>query len=384
MSDSAWMREVRFPVASRLPAGARCELLVIGAGIAGCSAALAAAEAGVDVLVLDARPASAGASGRNAGFVLLAHVFELPALEARLGAAGVSELIGLARENHRRLRERFGQAARHRTSGSLMLAEVGDEADRERLESAARILREHGAAPALGPPHPALAGFDVQLSLPEDGQLHPGELVRAMRHALPRFARAAVTSLEAGVAQTDGGEVRYERAVVATNAHAAQLVPLLRGVVTPQRAQMLATAPGLARVLEPVAYANAGYDYFRQREDGAVFVGGRRHLFEAEEATDALEPSEAVQSSLEAYLRRHLPFAVSAPVAHRWAGTMGFSPDELPLVGRAPGLPGVHILAGFTGHGLGLAMVLADRLVDSLTAKGTVPSLFDPARFSEG
>ncbi|MEC7519692.1 MAG: FAD-binding oxidoreductase [Myxococcota bacterium] len=384
MSESLWLREApsaRWPDAS----SDRCELLVIGAGLAGCSAALHAQARGVDVLVVERDGPGRGASGRNAGFVLAAHVFEYPDIRARIGADGARDLMTLSRRNHARLKERFAAAADHAPSGAAMLSMDGDAEEARVLSEAADLLAQDGVRCHFTAPHPALRGFASQLVLPGDAQLHPARLVRAMSAEIRRGVRGRVDALEDGVARVGAAEVAFERALICTNAHAAELVPALSGVVTPQRAQMLATAP-VAPTLEMPMYANWGYDYFRQRADGAVLVGGRRHLFRDDEATDSLAPSDAVQAALEAYLEAHLPFAAGAPITDRWAGTMGFSPDELPLLGPAPGLPDrVHVLAGFTGHGLGLATALAELAVDLLTGAASADDarmarLFDPAR----
>jgi glycine/D-amino acid oxidase-like deaminating enzyme len=393
MPEPLWLEEVavELPVWEPAPPGARlaCDVLVIGAGLAGTSAALALQARGVDVLVVERDGPGRGASGRNAGFVLLAHVFELPALRRRAGAEAVGALLALARRNHALLRERFAAAADHRSSGSLMLSMADDPDEAAALEAAAALLRESGAEVTLGDPHPALRGFGRQLALREDGQLHPGRLLAAMAGRVRRGVRGRVEALagDRRARLEGGGEIRFSRALVATNAHVAELVPALRGVVTPERAQILATEPLGARVLEPVAYANWGYDYFRQRDDGVLLVGGRRHLFAARESTAVAEPSDEVQRALDAYLEAHLPFARGARVTHRWAGTMGFSPDELPLMGPAPGFAGdaVHVLAGFTGHGLGLAPVLGELWAEAATGRASEADrrsarLFDPAR----
>ena len=53
-------------------------------------------------------------------------------------------------------------------------------------------------------------------------------------------------------------------------------------------------------------------------------------------------------------------------VTHRWAGTMGFTPDGLPSVGLVPGIRGIHLFAGWNGHGMGWAPGLADLLASHL------------------
>jgi glycine/D-amino acid oxidase-like deaminating enzyme len=95
-------------------------------------------------------------------------------------------------------------------------------------------------------------------------------------------------------------------------------------------------------------------------------LGGLRAKFRASEATASPEPTPEVQAALDAYLAEHIPFARGAEVEHRWAGTMGFSADGLPLVGELR--PRVHLLAGFTGHGLGTALALAGVLSRALTS----------------
>ena len=64
---------------------------------------------------------------------------------------------------------------------------------------------------------------------------------------------------------------------------------------------------------------------------------------------------------------------------HRWGGTMGFSHDGLPYIGRAG--DGIYRCGGFTGHGQGYALA-AGELVSALIRTGSHPDaeLFDPDR----
>jgi glycine/D-amino acid oxidase-like deaminating enzyme len=138
---------------------------------------------------------------------------------------------------------------------------------------------------------------------------------------------------------------------------------------------MLATAP-TAPVFARPAYANRGYRYWRQSSDGRVLVGGWRDTAVGEEVGEEERTTEAIQRQLEAFLREH---AVTAAVTHRWAGTMGFSHDALPYVGRIA--ERVFVCGGFTGHGMAFGPAAAE-LVATLVRGGTHADadVFDPSR----
>jgi glycine/D-amino acid oxidase-like deaminating enzyme len=361
-----WQREAGLPAwpaaaaASAAPfsppapdAELRCELLVIGAGITGCAAALEAADAGIDVLLVDAVGPGAGASGRNAGFLLLGNGSEWPAIAQRWGERAV-HWLELARDNHARVAARFGAVAEHARRGSDTLAVADDAAEAEALTRAAALLAGWGVPCELPhTPHPSLRGFGPTLHVPEDGEIHPGKLIAAMAAAVRRRATLAIDALDvpARVATAGRVEVRFTAAVVATNVHAGTLVPELAPHLSPARGQVLATEPLPLGLLPRPVYACWGYDYLRQRPDGRIVLGGRRHRHRAAEAVDDPRPTDAVQLDLERYLHDHLPAAAGVGIAARWAGTMGFSTDDLPRLVARDGLAAV---AGFTGHGMGL------------------------------
>jgi glycine/D-amino acid oxidase-like deaminating enzyme len=179
-----------------------------------------------------------------------------------------------------------------------------------------------------------------------------------------------------------GGAVEAGRVLVAANAYLPALVPELGAVVRPVRAQMLATAP-VAPVLPVPVYSHDGFYYARQTADGRVLLGGARHLHEAGEVGHEDATTPALQADLEAYLRAHVPGAAGAPVERRWSGTMGFSPDGLPVLGDVPGVPGAVYAAGFTGHGMGYGLrfgrLAARRL---LGEPDDAADLFDAARLA--
>ena len=76
-------------------------------------------------------------------------------------------------------------------------------------------------------------------------------------------------------------------------------------------------------------YYRQGYEYWQQLPDGSIALGGfRDHALEEEWTSDDL-PTERIQGLLEKFLRDHLK--VRAPVTHRWAASVGYTPDGLPI-----------------------------------------------------
>lgn len=373
-APSLWLDESPARQLTTLRAGAHAvDAVVIGLGITGATAALELAEAGLSVLALDAHGLGWGASARSGGFLLVEHAIEYPARRARFGRERMRTVIEMARSSHGLIEERFGKAAEHKRCGSLILPMAEDESEQRTLAEAASLLQEDGVPCSQGSGHEGLEGFAPGLSIPEDGEVHPGRLLAAVgaeaQRAGATLRQALVTGLdpEQRLVTTTDATISYGAAIVAVNAWTQHLLPHID--IRPQRAQMLATRPlGPTRTLGPVCYGCWGYDYFRQRDDGRMLIGGRRHLHRESESTDASVPTAGVQNDLEAYLARHLsafgPFEVEA----RWSGIMGFSPDELPFWEALPdseGAASTHVLGGMTGHGMGLGAICGQTIAQS-------------------
>jgi len=346
------------------------DAVVVGLGITGAMAALEFAEAGLSVLAIDAHGLGWGASARSGGFLLVEHAIEYPARRRRFGAERMQTVIEMARSTHALVESRFAAAAEHTRCGSLILPMADDEDEQRTLAEAAQLLAEDGVPNEQGVQLDSLRGFAPGVSIPEDGEVHPGKLLAAIGAEAQRagavLRQGLVTQIDPDARRLVVGdiEVDYGVAIVAVNAWTRALLPEID--VQPQRAQMLATKPlGPTRELGPVCYGCWGYDYFRQRNDGRMLIGGRRHLHRDDESTDVAVPTDAVQHDLEAYLDRHLAAFGLFEIEARWCGTMGFSPDELPFWKPLPdrsGAAATHVLGGMTGHGMGLGAVVGQTI----------------------
>ncbi len=372
-----------------------CDIVVIGGGLCGTSAALHLAEMGVNVVLLEGRHLAESASGRNAGFILQGTAERYSRAVSIMGRDRARTIHAWTVENHERMAACIRQHdidCAYQKRGSLQLAGSKEE-EVELLESAA-LLNEDGFAAnerarADLPPALQNAGFDIGVHLPGDGELDPARLVRGIARAAASqgasiHEQSQVVDLDASDVgdvrvRTSEGEVRAAVAVVATNARAGDLLPWFSDKVDPVRGQMLATdvCPPL---FDCPIYANHGYDYWRQDEKGCVVLGGWRNLDPQAEIGHQEVVNMDIQAHMEEFLTR---VGVNAPITHRWAGIMGFSRDGLPLVGPAPGVAGAVVGTGFTGHGYGFAF-LAGAALAQLAVEGTHPFCtdLDPRRLA--
>lgn len=408
-SMSFWQAEVRRQapddvVAIPLRGRVEAEAVIVGGGITGTSAALWLARSGVRVVLLEGRQIAAGASGRNGGFLLGGTSETYGTAIDRYGRerarrvwafnVGNQELaVGLVRE----LAER-GWDCGYRQTGSLRIA-----ASPRELEDVTRsigLMREDGweADPVARedlPPTLRTAYLGAAY-YPRDAQIQPARFVTGIaRLAVEAGAlvheNSPATSIEVGdggfVVSVGEGRVHARSLLLATNAWTGEVgrslgAEWLSQAIVPTRGQVLSTAPIEERLFACPCYADEGYQYWRQLDDGRLVVGGwRNRSFETEACSDET-PGQEVQRHLDGFVHATLG-QPDLRIEHRWAGVMAFSPDELPLVGRLPGVPNCYIAAGYTGHGNAYALRASRVLADLLAGKAhDDAALFDPARLA--
>ena len=366
------------------------ELLVIGAGLVGSAAACFARQVhNREVVVTDARDAGLGASGRNAGFMISGlDTYYHRAIET-FGHDATREVWALSNRSMAHWRS-FIESSPFDVpldnSGSMLLAETPAEA--KELECAARAFAEDKIDIEYYSADPLGRGFHAGIEQPLDAGVQPYLLAKSV---LAQSGAEVIANNEVyRIQQMRDDRVRvhtrkfvFDAAYVllCTNAWSPQIDPWFIGKVLPTRAQCLVTEP-LDHVPVPYCgYSDYGYMYYRSTFDGRFLLGGGRQHFKQEEndtTEDRLNPN--VQGFLDDYMARWFP-DVTAPVAHRWSGIMGFSVDGLPLVGTLPDKPRVGFAVGFTGHGLAMGAASAERAVEKLL-HGKHAGAVDAERFA--
>jgi gamma-glutamylputrescine oxidase len=368
---------IREPLPPPAPLPRRAEVVVIGGGITGVAVLVALRDRGVDAILVERDHLAAGASGRNAGFLLAGVSENYARAVARYGRGVAAEVWSFTVENHALVAAAAATLdARHHVRGSLTVALDAGEASS--LDEAATLLAED-RLPGVITDAGGIAGALRAMLNPGDGEIDPVRLVRglAAAHADRVHEDTGVVAVDDGpehaAVHLDRGSIEADAVVLATNAWTAQLLAV---PISPVRAQMAATAPVPPSIARPV-YAEWGNRYWRQRDDGTVLVGGFRHRALAEEVGYNISATAAVQAHIDAQIEQLVP---GAAVTHRWAGTMGFSEDGLPLVGLMPGVRRIHVCAGFTGHGMGFAVKAASALTRFVLDSHPLPAWLDAAR----
>jgi gamma-glutamylputrescine oxidase len=382
------------------------DVVIIGAGITGCSAALWLARAGARVVVLEAREVAASASGRNGGFLLGGTAETYATSIVHYGRERARRSWAFSLENHALAAQLADEMTFHgwevgyRRSGSMRIA--GTEVELENVWESVRLLLEDGwEATQIDVNELPERIRDAYLGgsfHPMDGEVQPAAFVRGLARLAAAagaqfYTHSAVTALgehdDHVLAATEQGAVEAEMAVLATNAQLPALLgqigaDWLGATIRPTRGQVLATAPLQEELFVWPCYADEGYQYWRQLADGRLVIGGwRNHSFDPEYTEDET-PGEQVQSHLERFLRERLRVGErEAAVEHRWAGIMAFSRDGLPLVGRVPTSSRCYLAGAYTGHGNAYALASA-QVISELIRHGGHPDadLFDPGRFS--
>lgn len=367
MTRSLWHDEAPAP-APPLAEDARVDLLIVGGGMTGLFAAYEAGSLGLRAMLVEADHLFAGATGRNAGFLLAAPEAHYSDSIRAHGRKLAREIWRFNRDNlheARRLLERLGASDAMEPTGSAIAAVDREEA--KALEEDARLLREDGF-PGTLVDGPAAAratgsdGFRGALLVEDDGQVHPVRALSALAREAARLGiqlheGTRVTRLrragDAWEATTASGRTVTAKAVICgLNAYTPELLDLARERVRPVRGQVLATAPLPARAIPRPVYADRGYLYVRSAGTRIV-AGGMRHTSFDEEVGTMDAVTERLQRAIEDALATYWPQARGAVITHRWSGVMGFSRDGLPWIGEVPGSPGLWAAFACTGHGWG-------------------------------
>lgn len=358
----------------------RAEIVIIGAGLIGNSIAYHLAGKGRRVLVIDRAEVASepAASWASAGGV------------RRQGRHPAEALLAIeAIERWATLEAELEADLHYRRGGQLLLAENEAEAHQlVRFVEEQRALgfsdirsvdRKEIDALAPGLNEQVIAGSFS----PADGQADPPSATRAFAQAAQQNGASYLTGTAvlaltkqgervAGV-MTEQGHVEAEHVVLAAGAWSDELASSI-GLHLPIRTfafQMLLSTPAREVRLNPVLSALGRHLSLKQLRDGAFFLGGGwLGDATADRRGFRLRP-ESIDGNWAA-ARGLLPAVGEQRVAQAWCGLEAQSIDGLPFVGFAPGVDGLTLALGFSGHGFALAPAVGRAVADLIDGQRTI------------
>jgi glycine/D-amino acid oxidase-like deaminating enzyme len=358
------------------------DVVVIGSGFTGLSAARSLAKKGARVVVLEKDEIGAGASSRNGGIVHPTLGVSGQVLIDRYGIERARVLYAIIIESmdflERTIVEEGIDCHFVRRGAFEAAAKPGHLAWMQKRVALLKEEFDHQTETVLPAERSEYIGTDTYHGGwydPLGAVVHPARLVYGLAEAALRAGAelhpyCPATAIETGssmhtVSTTRGG-IRTKSIILATNGYISDLVPAIRRRVIPINITAVATAPlpiELADRLFPEQYCYWDtfrlFHYFQRTEDNRVVFGGVNGL-----------PRGSVQGeagALHRRITRIFPQLTEVQLDYAWQGNIALTFDRLPHLGQ---IEGVYYALGYNGDGVLLGCYLGSRLASMVMGDG--------------
>ena len=388
---SVWRATAEWMVPPTLASDEQADVCVVGAGIAGITAAYLSARAGRSVVVIDDGPVGSGETHHTTAHLSNAlddRYFEIERLHGKGGAQLAAQSHSAAIDQIEKIinDERI-DCDFERVDGYLFLppGESTDLLDRE-LAAARRA----GLSVERVERVPATCyDFGPALRFPRQGQFHAlkyvnGLAAATLRHGGRIYSNAHVSNIEDGKrphVEVDHFRISADALVVATNTPINDRVAM-HTKQAPYRTYVIAATLPPGSIPHVLLWDTADpYHYVRlqrpndHRLNDFLIVGGEDHK------TGQADDFDARFAALESWTRERFPMIVDIPL--RWSGQVMEPVDGMAFIGRNPGDDNIYIATGDAGNGMTHGTI-AGMLITDLMAGRENPwaTLYDPARKS--
>jgi sarcosine oxidase subunit beta len=367
------------------------EVVVIGSGVIGSSIAYHLARQGRQVLVIErSSPAvEPAASWASAGGV------------RRQGRDPAEAALAIeAIERWPSLTEELGADLGYHGGGNLYVGEGDQEAElvsqfvqRQHANGFADVClldakEAHAVAPALS------ATVTAASYSPKDGQADPALTTRAFAAAAARHGAIAwhdtlthglfVSKSRVVGVGTSRGDIDADMVVLAAGAWTDTLAQTA-GLDLPIRTrvpQILISSPAPVGTLVPVLGSAGRRLSLKQLPNGSFMLGGGWPGIASEDRLSYTMLDASIDGGWAAGVGI-VPAVGEQRIVKKWCGLEAESFDHVPFIGRAPGLDGLTVAVGFSGHGFAIAPAVGRSVADQLAGRA-VPELagLDPSRIA--
>lgn len=348
-----------------------CDIAIIGGGFTGLSAALACAEKGLSVILLEANSIGFGASGRNGGQLIPGLRWSMREIDAAFGRDRAQAIFDLAYGAVDRVKSRIAKHHIYCDVKTGHLEAAYKPAHFDAMQRDAAFLAQHfGWEAQIVPPgdigqHINGGGYHGGLYDAQGGHFHPLNyaigLAKAAQKAGVRIYEntAAQRPIDTGThvkIRAGAGSLTAKYLIMAADSWTGGITPELRSYTVPIMNYNIATAPlPDADQLLPsdAAIADSKFvlNYFRLSADKRLIFGGGEKYVQ--------QPPRDVAAFVRKHMVQIFPSLAQTPIDYAWGGTVGVTMNRLPHMGRSGNMFYAH---GFSGHGA-LVTTLAGELM---------------------
>ena len=362
------------PAFPKLAGEVKADVVIIGAGYTGLSAAHHLAKSGLSPVVLEANHPGWGASGRNGGVITAKFRLSFRDIDAAHGRAMARRMYEIAHELVDMVEElvsEFGIESARLTRTGQVKAAHNDATLRAAIDEAAWMTREmRDTEVRILDPHQVRDETGSQVFVggilnPGSGGIHPLNYLRGLargvaQRGVPIFQESLVLALrrdgDGVVAETPDGSVRARQAIIATNGYSdlTSATARVQRTLVPFRSALIATeklSPNLAGSLMPTGRTYTETKrmmrWFRKVDDRVIF-GGRGAF--------GKQDSESAFDALRKAMVGIFPELADIPLAFKWSGLVAMTLDSVPHVGRLDDRTLYSV--GYNGAGVALSSLM--------------------------